>query len=117
MRICANENIPEDCIIRMRQAGHDVLWIRDAAPGISDREVLQRALSEGRILITFDKDFGALVYAEGVQAACGIILFRLPQPSASAVSDAVTAIIASRQDWTGHFSVVDEVGVRMKRLP
>lgn len=61
MRICANENIPEDCIVRLRQAQHDVLWIRDAAPGISDREVLQRALSEDRILITFDKDFGALV--------------------------------------------------------
>ena len=33
MRLCANENIPEDCVLRLRQSGHDVLWIREAAPG------------------------------------------------------------------------------------
>lgn len=27
MRLCANENIPEDCVRRLRQSGHDVLWI------------------------------------------------------------------------------------------
>ena len=46
MRLCANENIPEDCVIRLRQGGHDVLWIRDAAPGSSDHDVLGRATAE-----------------------------------------------------------------------
>ena len=43
MRLCANENIPEDCVLRLRQDGHDVLWIREAAPGIPDNAVLARA--------------------------------------------------------------------------
>ena len=38
MRLCANENIPEDCILRLRQDGHDVLWIREVAPGSPDNE-------------------------------------------------------------------------------
>jgi hypothetical protein len=41
MRLCANENIPEDCVIRRRQSGHDVMWIRETAPGRPDSEVLQ----------------------------------------------------------------------------
>ncbi|HEY3913178.1 MAG TPA: DUF5615 family PIN-like protein [Verrucomicrobiae bacterium] len=39
MRLCANENIPEDCVSRLRQRGHDVLWIRETAPGSGDSEV------------------------------------------------------------------------------
>jgi len=64
MRLCANENIPEDCVVRLRERGHDVLWIREAAPGGPDPDVLARALTEDRLLITFDKDFGELVLEE-----------------------------------------------------
>mgnify|MGYP001600981635 CR=1 FL=1 len=31
MRLCANENLPEDCVLRLRQDGHDVLWIRETS--------------------------------------------------------------------------------------
>jgi predicted nuclease of predicted toxin-antitoxin system len=65
MRVCANENIPEDCVSRLRQSGHDVLWIREVAPGSSDPDVLSRALAEERLLITFDKDFGELAFRRG----------------------------------------------------
>ena len=61
MRLCANENLPEDCIARLRADGHDVLWIRESAPGSPDHAVLARAYAEHRLLITFDKDFGELV--------------------------------------------------------
>jgi predicted nuclease of predicted toxin-antitoxin system len=71
MRLCANENIAEDCVIRLRQSGHDVLWIREAAPGSADSDVLARALAEGRLLITFDKDFGELVSRRGAKAGVG----------------------------------------------
>jgi hypothetical protein len=58
MRLCANENISEDCVVRLRQSGHDVLWIRESAPGSPDEDVLICAQKESRLLIKFDKDFG-----------------------------------------------------------
>jgi predicted nuclease of predicted toxin-antitoxin system len=117
MRLCANENLPEDCILRLRHDGHDVLWIREAASGIPDTEVLARARAEDRLLITFDKDFGELVFRRGAKASHGIVLFRIAQPSASAVAARVAAILASRDDWSGNFSVVEESAVRMRPLP
>ncbi|HEU4418981.1 MAG TPA: DUF5615 family PIN-like protein, partial [Planctomycetota bacterium] len=48
----------------LASAGHDVFdantWDKD--PG--DAAILQRALAEDRILITIDRDFGLLVFAE-----------------------------------------------------
>lgn len=117
MRLCANENIPEDCVTRLRQAGHDVLWIREATPGSPDNVALARALSENRLLITFDKDFGELVFRRGARASHGVILFRISQPSPAAVAGRVAAVLASREDWHGNFSVVDDFTIRMRRLP
>jgi len=62
MQICANENLSDDCVLRLREDGHDVFWIREAAPGGSDTLLLARACAEKRIPITFDKDFGELVF-------------------------------------------------------
>src|SRR5437764_3125882 len=117
MQLCANENISEDCIIRLRKSGHDVLWIREAAPGSPDPDVLALALTEGRLLITFDKDFGELVFKQGAKASHGIVLFRISQPSSEAVAERVAVVLASRGDWSGHFSVVDDFTIRMRRLP
>jgi len=61
MRLLANENIPGDAVTALRAAGHDVAWVRSDAPGSSDRDVLAPAMSENRILLTFDKGFGELV--------------------------------------------------------
>ena len=58
MRFQANENFPANAVEALRHQGHDVTWIRTDAPGISDAEVLTRAQSDDRILLTFDKDFG-----------------------------------------------------------
>jgi len=117
MRLCANENIPEDCVLRLRQDGHDVLWIRETLPGGPDDAGLARAAVENRLLITFDKDSGELVFRRGAKSSHGVVLFRLAQPSAAAVTERVAAVLASRDDWSGHFSVVEEFAVRMRRLP
>ncbi len=117
MRLCANENISEDCVLKLRQNGHDVLWIRESAPGSPDLDVLARAHRENRLLLTFDKDFGQLVFHHGAKASHGIILFRISQISSVVTAERVSAALALRDDWTGHFSVVDDFGIRMRLLP
>ncbi len=117
MRLCANENVPGDCVALLREHGHDVVWIREVASGLPDDQVLARALTEQRVLITFDKDFGDLVFRGGAAASCGIVLFRIALPSAAHGARRVVAILESRNDWAGSYSVADDVTVRLRPLP
>jgi hypothetical protein len=52
MRFRANENFPGDAVDRLKAHGHDVAWVRTAAPGSRDEEVLARAAGDERILLT-----------------------------------------------------------------
>jgi predicted nuclease of predicted toxin-antitoxin system len=47
----------------LRSAKHDVVAIAEVSPRAEDDDVRERAVSDERILITEDKDFGQLVYA------------------------------------------------------
>ncbi|MBR8835274.1 MAG: DUF5615 family PIN-like protein [Stigonema ocellatum SAG 48.90 = DSM 106950] len=116
MRFLANENFPADAVEALRHQGHDVTWIRTDAPGIVDAEVLNRAQSDERILLTFDKDFGELAFRSHLPATCGIILFRIKAPSGAVVAQKVAIAIASRTDWAGHFSVIEDDRIRMRVL-
>lgn len=117
MRILANENFPADAVEALRQRGHDVGWIRTEAPGSPDEEVLKRAVAEDRILITFDKDFGELVFRAGLTAPAGIVLFRVAPTSPAHIAQLSIRVLESRTDWGGCFSVVEEDRVRMTPLP
>jgi predicted nuclease of predicted toxin-antitoxin system len=116
MRFLADENFPFDAVIALRQADHDVAWIRTDAPGIGDPEVLRRSQAEERTLLTFDKDFGELAFRTQLPASVGIVLFRIPMTSGEAIAQKVLAVISSRDDWAGHFTVVEDDRIRMRLL-
>jgi hypothetical protein len=90
--------------------------LRIAAPGACDLEVLARAARDARILLTFDKDFGELARASTLPATCGVILFRIPKPKPSDLGPHPADLITARDDWAGHFSVVEPGRVRMRAL-
>jgi len=117
MRLLANENFPADAVDALRARGHDLAWVRTDAPGSSDLQVLARAGSEDRLLITFDKDFGELAFRVGVAAPSGIVLFRIRLSSSNQVAQRAVAVLESRADWAGHFAVVLDDRVRMTLLP
>jgi predicted nuclease of predicted toxin-antitoxin system len=117
MQFLANENFPLDAVEAIRKVGHDVAWVRADAPGSKDPEILQRAVAEDRILLTFDKDFGDLAFHYGLPATSGIVLFRLKASSSAALAIMVVTAIQSRTDWAGHFSVVEPGRIRVRPLP
>ena len=117
MQFLANENFPLDAVAAVRKIGHDVAWIRTDAPGSKDRDILKRAVSEQRILLTFDKDFGELAFAVGLPASCGIVLFRVQASSSAALAKVVVTALQTRTDWAGQFSVVERGRIRMRPLP
>lgn len=117
MRLLADENFPGDAVSALREQGHDALWIRTHAPGSLDPIVLSLAQKENRILLTFDKGFGELAFHAGLPASCGVILFRIPTTSPDFVTRRVLAVLSSRADWSGHFTVVEPDRIRMTPLP
>jgi hypothetical protein len=116
MRYLANENFPGAAVAALVAAGHDVVWIRMAAPGISDSDVLAWGAREERILLTFDKDFGELARREKLPKACGIVLVRVPMPKPGDAGRKIAKLILERDDWAGHFSVIEPGRVRMRPL-
>ena len=116
MRFLANENLPGAAVTELRQAGHDVVWVRTAAPGISDSDVLEWAAREDRVLLTFDKDFGELARVAGLPKTCGVVLFRLSLPRSDGVGRSLASLILARADWVGHFSVIEPGRVRIRPL-
>jgi len=116
MRFLANENFPGPAVAAVQAAGHDMVWVRTAAPGLIDADVLAWAVREERVLLTFDKDFGELASASQLPARCGVVLFRIPMPQPGVVGRRLADLIARRDDWAGHFSVVEPGRVRMRPL-
>jgi predicted nuclease of predicted toxin-antitoxin system len=117
LRLLANENFPGAAVEALRARGHDVAWVRLDAPGSNDRQVLHRAVVEARILLTFDKDFGELAFRIGLPTVCGVVLFRIAPRSPAYVAKRAVAVLESRSDWSGRFSVVEEDRVRTTLLP
>ena len=117
MRLLANENFPLDAVLALRENEHNVAWIREDAGGSSDEQVLLRAQQEERILITFDKDFGELAFRSKLPVTSGVILFRISVPSSQYIARIAVQAIASRTDWAGHFSVIEDNRIRMTALP
>ncbi|AKB78929.1 hypothetical protein MSHOH_2446 [Methanosarcina horonobensis HB-1 = JCM 15518] len=71
---------------------------------------------EKRILITFNKDFGELAFSTKKPPALGIILFRIPMISSAYIAKALVKVIESRDDWEGHFAVIEESRIRIRPL-
>ena len=117
LRLLANEKVLLDAVVALRTAGHDVMWARDVCTGATDARVLTLAREEDRIVLTFDKDFGELVFRAGVQASPGVILIRMRASSPVVAAARTVAVVTSREDWRGHFSVADDHHLRMTPLP
>lgn len=75
-KFLAKENVPTEAVELARLNGLDLAWIREIAQGADDDAVLALAFTEGRVLVTFDKDFGDMAFREGKQATCGVVLLR-----------------------------------------
>jgi predicted nuclease of predicted toxin-antitoxin system len=116
-RILADENFPAPVIRSLRERGHDVASVKETMRGSDDRTVLARAQAEKRLVATFDKGFGELAFRFGLSAAGGVVLFRLNGLTPEADNARALAILESREDLAGHFTVVTDERVRVRPLP
>jgi predicted nuclease of predicted toxin-antitoxin system len=73
VRFIADECVVRQIVERLRDEGHDVVWMREASPGATDDEVLKHSGEESRVLLTEDWDFGELAVRLG-KPALGIVI-------------------------------------------
>jgi predicted nuclease of predicted toxin-antitoxin system len=118
MQFLANENFPIASVRRLRQAGHDVAAIVEDSPGAKDPQVLARAAHKGRIALTFDRDYGELIYRRGSPAPIGMIYFRFdPLTPEEPAEHLLRLMVAGVLSLEGKFTVVERGQVRQRPLP
>jgi predicted nuclease of predicted toxin-antitoxin system len=116
MRFIVDESTGVAVVEHLRGAGHDVLAVGESMPQASDKQILARAVSERRILITNDKDFGELVFRTG-QIHSGVLLFRLRDESSDNRVRMVRSVLEKYADrLVEHFVVATERAVRIRSV-
>lgn len=116
MRWLADECIAAPLVARLRAAGHDVLYVAEAAPGLSDADVIALALKDVRLLLTEDKDFGDLVFRRK-QPVAGIVLMRIDVEDTQLKTARLTAAIERYGDGLfGRYTVVENGRLRSRPL-
>ena len=107
MDTCAGRRLAE----WLREAGHDVVRVPEGGADPGDVAVLERAVAESRILVTMDKDFGALVHRDRLRHA-GII--RLPHTPVAERIELVRRLLASNAEAGLGGAVVTIRGTRVR---
>jgi predicted nuclease of predicted toxin-antitoxin system len=116
-KFLANENVPIEAVELARQRGLDMAWIKEIMPSAEDESVLALSLAEGRVLVTYDKDFGEMAFQQGQKATCGVILLRPRLRHADYLAQLMITVLTQQVTWEGNFSVAREGQLRVVPLP
>ena len=107
MNLLIDESVDRQIVDRLRQDGHNVVYVSDLDPGISDDAVLSIANNSRALLVTADKDFGELV-----------LLIRLAGLSKESKADLVADALRGHSDeLPGAFSVLSPGMIRIRNQP
>jgi predicted nuclease of predicted toxin-antitoxin system len=100
----------------VRAHGHDVVYVKEIAPGADDEAVLRMAAEQKRILLTEDKDFGEMV-VRLQRPAYGLVLLRVnPGDSPAKLARLLHLLQRHGLRLPGSFAVLDRKKVRFRPL-
>jgi predicted nuclease of predicted toxin-antitoxin system len=119
MRFLADMGISGRVAAWLQQRGHDVVHLREQGlQRLPNGQIFDKAAAEGRIILTFDLDFGELLALAGGKIV-SVMLFRLNDTSTNFVIRRLEAVLADSSDAlaAGAIVVVDDGRHRIRRLP
>ena len=99
----------------LRGKGIDIIPIKELTSGISDEAVLEVANKQNRVLITFDSDFGELIFRQKLKAR-GVILLKFSPKSTQQVIDTTLNVLKTQATIDGYFLIVKEKKIRILSL-
>lgn len=115
--LLANENFPAPSIRLLRDRGYDVAAVAEAGGNLADSDVLALAAAEKRWIVTFDRDYGELIFARGLAAPPAVILFRMRSYRPDDPGRLLAEVLDSGAEFNGHFVLLEDAGLRIRPLP
>jgi len=116
MKLLANENFPYKSIYYLKEKGYDVLSIGMDNPSIMDSEIMSIAINEERTILTFDRDYGELIFRHNYKPEKGVIYLRLDEYEPQQPGIIIEAILTNTEiDLTRALTVIDKNGIRQRK--
>lgn len=119
MRFLADMGMSMRIVEWLRLHNHDAVHLREQnLHTLPDREIFDKAISEGRIILTFDLDFGEIV-ALSKGRPVSVILFRLRNTTVPFVLQRLDSVIGESASFleNGYIIIVEETRYRVRKLP
>ena len=100
----------------LRRLGYDVASIGEDDPSISDEAVMKIAIAQDRTILTFDRDYGELIFKHGFRPPKGVIYLRTDPYNPTFPAEIAHQLISkSALEIAGILTVVSENKVRQRR--
>ncbi|MCW3984360.1 MAG: DUF5615 family PIN-like protein [Candidatus Bathyarchaeota archaeon] len=115
MKFLADENISTKVVNNLKNKGIDIVSVKEINAGLGDEAVLEIANAQNRILLTFDDDFGELIYRRKLKAY-GIVLLRFLPKSTQQIYEILSNVLDAQNELEGNFVIVTENRIRIHRL-
>lgn len=117
IKFLANVNVPLATIQKLQNEGFDVVSVGADFPSIKDEAVILFASTERRIIITFDRDYGELIFKRNLNAPLGVIYFRIQNFQPEEPAEILLNLLSSQDiEFAGFFTVISEKNIRQRRL-
>lgn len=118
MQFLADEDVLLASIRRLCAAAYDVPSIIEDSPGAKDESVLSRAHAEQRIILTFDRDHGELVYRRRLPTPAGVAYFRFaPTTPEEPAERFIELLEVGHITLEGQSTVIGRGWIRQRPLP
>ena len=119
INLLLDQGLPRGASALLREAGHDTVHVADIGMATaSDGDILEKARSEDRAVVTLDADFHALVAVSGASSPSVIRLRVEGLRGEKLVSLLLLAIGECGEDLeAGALVTVQERRLRIRRLP
>lgn len=117
IKFSANENVPLAAIEKLQDENFDIISVSADFPSIKDGAVISFALTEKRIIITFDRDYGELIFKRELNAPAGVIYFRIQNFQPEEPAEILINLLSSQNIiFDGFFTVISEKNIRQRKL-
>ena len=115
--LMANENFPMPSVMLLREQSYDILAVAESAESISDQQILSIAVAENRWILTFDRDYGELIFAREAPVPPAVIYLRLASYRPEEPGHLLIEMLESSSQFHGYFVVVEKDVWRKRPLP